>query len=391
MAQVVADLESILALHEKTNKTLLPMDTKIFGIKVPAFGISSSNENSFVGSISKSLESYLYTVGGENRILRQFDFKTINIATEKFSRSNAISRSLVYGLMHKDPTTIERQISGLQAAPPLVKGKLENGQDITVVGPYPHEQYDCCTNQVSILVKVEHPNLAQLSGWCIEQSNVYLIYDIPHNYATLEHVLHDHNRVPFDWDERYKILLVVARVLLYLHKHAPIRVLYCDVKARNILLDEGLNPKLHGFYFAVSTAINETDCIDNNNIFGTKGILAPEYAMHGHLSTKTDVFDFGMLVLETISGCSVPFYRIKSAEMFPDYDYKWINLVDGTYSNIIDSRISYDSGSIKRFIHIGLWCIQTEATNRPTMEDVVGMVLDITSIHLPSSYTSFMC
>ncbi|XP_076885865.1 cysteine-rich receptor-like protein kinase 11 [Bidens hawaiensis] len=187
MAQVVVGLESILALHEKTNKTLLPMDTKIFGIKVPAFGIPSSNENSVVGSSSKSLESYLYTVGGENRILRRFDFKTVNIATEKFSESNEISRDVFCGPMHK--------------------GKLENGQDITVVGPYPHECYDCCMNQVSILVKVEHPNLARLSGWCIERSNMYLIYDIPHNYATLEHVLHDHNRAPLDWDERYKILL----------------------------------------------------------------------------------------------------------------------------------------------------------------------------------------
>ncbi|XP_076920235.1 uncharacterized protein LOC143581293 [Bidens hawaiensis] len=285
-----------LHIHPKKRPTMA---------QVPAFGIPSSNENSVVGSSSKSLESYLYTVGGENRILHRFDFKTINIATEKFSRSNEISWNTFCELMHK--------------------GKLENGQDITVVGPYPHEGYDYCMNQVSILVKVEHPNLAQLSGWCIERSSVYLIYDTPHNYATLEHIT---TVVPLDWDDRYKILLGVARVLVYLHEDAPVRVLYGDVKAWNILLDEGLDPKLHGFYFALSAAINGIDCVYNNKIRGTKGVIAPEYVMYGRLSPKTDVFDFGMLVLETIAGCSMYSSTIESKGMFYDYDYVSVITLD---------------------------------------------------------------
>ncbi|KAM0062214.1 putative protein kinase RLK-Pelle-CrRLK1L-1 family [Helianthus debilis subsp. tardiflorus] len=165
MSEVVVGLESILALHEKTNYTL---DRKIFGLRLPAFGFPSSHENSVVGKSLTSIESYLYTVGGENHILRRFDFETINAATVNFSRSILILRDFI-GYMYK--------------------GKLQNGQDITTFGPYTHERFELCMNEVSILVKIEHQNLAQLLGWCIEGTNVYLLYDIPQNYTTLEHLL----------------------------------------------------------------------------------------------------------------------------------------------------------------------------------------------------------
>ncbi|KAM0011576.1 putative protein kinase RLK-Pelle-CrRLK1L-1 family [Helianthus debilis subsp. tardiflorus] len=357
MSEVVVGLESILALHEKTNNTL---DRKIFGLRLPAFGFPSSHENSVVGKSLTSIESCLYTVGGENHILRRFDFETINAATENFSRSNIILRDFI-GYMYK--------------------GKLQNSQDITTVGPYPHERFEDCMNEVSILVKIEHQNLAQLLGWCIKGTNVYLLYDIPQIYTTLEHALYDHNRAPLDWDERYRILLGVARALLYLHKHAPIRVLHCGVKPGNILLDEGLEPKLHGFYIAVSAPNNETDCIELDVVRGTLGYIAPENVKHGHLSTKTDVFGFGVLVLETIAGRKPASYIDESRESFTQYI--WKNWVEGTYSNIIDTRLTVDSRSIARFIHMGLWCIQAEATDRPTMEEVVGIFLGSSSIILP--------
>ncbi|KAJ0493723.1 putative protein kinase RLK-Pelle-DLSV family [Helianthus annuus] len=265
----------------------------------------------------------------------------------------------------------------------MYKGKLQNGQDIATVGmPYSDRLLEFCMNQVSILVKIEHPNLAQLLGWCIEGTNVYLLYDISQNYyTTLGHLLYlsDHNGAPFNWDERYRILLGVAWALLYLHKHSPIRVLHCDVKAKNILLDEGLEPKLHGFYFAVSAPYNETDCIMNLPR-GTMGYMAPENLMLGQFSTKTDVFGFGMLVLETIAGRKRS-YMDESEETFTHY--LWRNWVEGTYSNIIDTRLSVDSRSIARFIHMGLWCIQTKATDRPTMEEVVGIFLGSSSTYLP--------
>ncbi|KAJ0863084.1 putative non-specific serine/threonine protein kinase [Helianthus annuus] len=167
MSEVVVGLETILALHDKTNNTL---DRKIFGLRLHAFGFPSSHENS--GISLTSIESYLYTIGGENHILRRFDFETINVATENFSRSNLLSEDF-YGIA-------------------MYKGKLQNGQDIATVGmPYSDRLLEFCMNQVSILVKIEHPNLAQFLGWCIEGTNVYLLYDISQNYyTTLGHLLY---------------------------------------------------------------------------------------------------------------------------------------------------------------------------------------------------------
>ncbi|KAF5778333.1 putative protein kinase RLK-Pelle-DLSV family [Helianthus annuus] len=118
-----------------------------------------------------------------------------------------------------------------------------------------------------------------------------------------------------------------------------------------------------------------------NSIRGTSGYIAPEFLTHVHLSTKADVFSFGVLVLETIAGRKPASYIDDSKESFTQYI--WRNWVEGTYSNIIDTRLSVDSRSIARFIHMGLWCIQREATDRPTMEEVVGIFLGSSSIYLP--------
>ncbi|KAM0006723.1 putative protein kinase RLK-Pelle-DLSV family [Helianthus debilis subsp. tardiflorus] len=103
--------------------------------------------------------------------------------------------------------------------------------------------------------------------------------------------------------------------------------------------------------------------------------------MNVHLSTKADVFSFGVLVLETIAGRKPASIIDDSEESFTEYI--WRIWVEGTYSNIIDTRLSVDSRSIARFIHMGLWCIQAEATDRPTMEEVVGIFLGSSSIYLP--------
>ncbi|PWA88329.1 protein kinase-like domain-containing protein [Artemisia annua] len=111
--------------------------------------------------------------------------------------------------------------------------------------------------------------------------------------------------------------------------------------------------------------------------------MAPEYFFHGHLSAKTDVYSFGVVVLETLSGHSVhkniPGINKRLLE------FVWNNWVEGTYSNIVNPRIKIDADStlMKRVIHIGLLCIQIDAKERPTMKEVVGMLLGTSSTDLP--------
>ncbi|PWA61423.1 concanavalin A-like lectin/glucanase domain, Serine/threonine-protein kinase Rad53 [Artemisia annua] len=327
MAEVVVGLESILASQEKYNKTLLPVDIKIFGIRVPAFLFPSSRENS--------------------------------VATENFSEANLISED-IFGFMHK--------------------GKLQNGHNITIVGPYSNTKHGLCMNEVSILVKLEHENLVQLIGYCIDGTNVFLVYDFA-PYSTLDCFIYDRDCAPLDWDSRCKIILGVARALEYLHAYSPIRIIHRDVRPDNILLDYSLEPKLSCFSLAACYTIDEPGCFNVVN-YGTTGHMAPEsFLDNGCLTTKADVFSFGIAVLETISGYKI-YNEIPGTNKWL-VDYVWSNWIEGTYTNILDPWIDADSSSMRRFTHIALLCIQDKPTMRPTMDEVLAMLLDSSSIDLP--------
>ncbi|KAL7613334.1 probable kinase CHARK isoform X1 [Lactuca sativa] len=322
MAEVVACLESILVLHEK------------------AIAMSM---RTFWGRRLNSLEFYFDTVGGENRILRRFEFKTINVATENFAKDNRMLRCSL--------------------APFMYKGKLQNGRGISIarIGCQDYK------NEVSLMVKLEHENLLPLIGYSIEGKKVYLVYD----FAFCSN-LHLSIIGLLDWNKRKKVILGVARALLYLHQHD---VIHANVIPGNILLDESFHPKLSNLEFSrCLTTINEAVFVEMGTMWETLEYIAPELHQANRLSAKADVYSFGVLVLETTIGCRM--YNCLKRNV-------WKNWMEGTSSNILDPRIHGNPSSITRFIHIGLLCVQEDADNRPTMEEVVGMLTNSSSINLP--------
>ncbi|KAF5776749.1 putative protein kinase RLK-Pelle-CrRLK1L-1 family [Helianthus annuus] len=159
MAKVVIGLESTLALQEKANNILQPTSMNFFARLAPK-GISISLPG---GRSSNSLELYFNTVVGENQTLHQFDLLTLNVATKEFSRANKISQDAF--------------------DEPLYKGKLQNGQSIAVLCAQGHE--NIFMNEASILVKLEHENVAKLLGYCIEGISLFLVYDFAPHHASL--------------------------------------------------------------------------------------------------------------------------------------------------------------------------------------------------------------
>ncbi|GJN11496.1 hypothetical protein PR202_ga29694 [Eleusine coracana subsp. coracana] len=182
-------------------------------------------------------------------------------------------------------------------------------------------------------------------------------------------------RVPLlDWKKRLHIIEGIVQGLLYLHKHSRVRIIHRDLKASNILLDKGLNPKISDFGMARIFNNNITEA-NTNRVVGTYGYMAPEYASEGIFSLRSDVFSFGVLLLEIVSG-----KRNTDYHHFGDFvnliGYAWQLRSEGRAVELIDLALGDcgDTACIMRCIKVALLCVQENAMDRPTMTEVAVML-----------------
>ncbi|XP_028793470.1 receptor-like serine/threonine-protein kinase SD1-8 [Neltuma alba] len=283
-----------------------------------------------------------------------FDFNTITLATDNFSGANKLGEG-GFGSVYR--------------------GRLFEGHDIAVkrLSKASGQGIEEFKNEVKLIVKLQHRNLVRMFGCCIENEEKMLVYEYMEN-KSLDFFLFDREKCSLlDWQLRFDIICGIARGLLYLHQDSRLRIIHRDLKASNILLDKEMNPKISDFGMARIFG-NDQTVAKTIRVVGTYGYMSPEYALDGLFSIKSDVFSFGVLVLEIISGKkNRGFYYSDELNLLGHSWKLWnegraLELVDPSFGN------SYSSSEALRCIKVGLICVQERPEDRPTMSSVVLML-----------------
>ncbi|KAM1187305.1 hypothetical protein ACFX2J_023251 [Malus domestica] len=259
----------------------------------------------------------------------------------------------------------------------VFKGTLPSGETVAVKRLiYNTRQWvDEFFNEVNLISGIQHKHLVKLLGCSIEGPESLLVYEYVPN-RSLDHFLFDKNKVQIlNWKERFEIIVGTAEGLAYLHEGCAVRIIHRDIKSSNVLLDENLSPKIADFGLVRCFASEQSHI--STGIAGTFGYMAPEYLIQGQLTEKADVYSFGVLVLEIVSGQRNSTFR---SESDPDslLHRVWKLYRSNDLAKVVDPCLGEDfpAGDASNVLRIGLLCTQASVALRPSMAEVVEMLTD---------------
>ncbi|KAL4360940.1 hypothetical protein GQ457_04G037130 [Hibiscus cannabinus] len=325
---------------------------------------SNSPENSGSGRTSKSFSSSrtipeLYKEKQQN--LRDFSLEELKDATNGFNRMLKIGEG-GFGCVYKG--TI-RPLDG-RGDPFVVAIKKLNAQ-----GSQGHKEW---LAEVQFLGVVDHPNLVKLLGYCSADGERgiqrLLVYEFMPNRSLEDHLFSKTSTLP--WNTRLEIMLGAAQGLAYLHEGLEVKVIYRDFKSSNVLLDESFRPKLSDFGLAREGPTGDRTHV-STTVVGTYGYAAPEYVDTGHLTVQSDVWTFGVVLYEIITG------RRTVERNRPTSEQKLLEWVkhfppdSKRFSMIIDPRLrnNYSFSAAQNVGKLAQSCLKKNAKERPTMSQVV--------------------
>ncbi|KAM7487287.1 hypothetical protein LguiB_024771 [Lonicera macranthoides] len=262
----------------------------------------------------------------------------------------------------------------------VYKGVLQDGREIAVKRLYYNNKHRAADfyNEVNIISSVDHKNLVRLLGCSCSGPESLLVYEYLPN-KSLDRFIFDSNKgKALNWEKRFEIIIGTTEGLVYLHENTKTRIIHRDIKASNILLDSRLRAKIADFGLARSFQEDESHI--STAIAGTLGYMAPEYLAHGQLTEKADVYSFGVLLLEIVTGRQNN--RSKTSEYSDSLvSIAWKHFQQGTVEELFDPNLmlqNYHNNHLKtevqRVVHVGLLCTQEAPRLRPTMSKTLRML-----------------
>ncbi|KAH9723390.1 putative leucine-rich repeat receptor-like serine/threonine-protein kinase [Citrus sinensis] len=259
---------------------------------------------------------------------------------------------------------------------PVYKGHMADGTVVAVkqLSSKSKQGNREFVNEIGMISALQHPNLVKLHGCCIEGNQLLLIYEYMENNSLARALFGpEAHRLKLDWPTRHRICVGIARGLAYLHEESRLKIVHRDIKATNVLLDKDLNPKISDFGLAKLDEEDNTHI--STRVAGTFGYMAPEYAMRGYLTDKADVYSFGIVALEIVSGRSNSSCKPKE-DIFYLLDWALILKAQGNLMELVDKRLgsNFDKEQVMVMINVALLCTDVSSTSRPSMSSVVSML-----------------
>ncbi|KAI5659815.1 hypothetical protein M9H77_28608 [Catharanthus roseus] len=259
---------------------------------------------------------------------------------------------------------------------PVYKGLLRDGTVIAVkqLSAKSRQGDREFLNEIGLISCVQHPNLVKLHGCCVESDQLMLVYEYLENNSLANSLFGSENsQLMLDWPTRFRISVGIAKGLAFLHEESRLKIVHRDIKATNVLLDRDLNPKISDFGLA---RLNEDDKTHiSTRIAGTIGYMAPEYALWGYLTYKADVYSYGVMALEIVSGKNNNSY-MPSSNFICLLDWACHLQQNNNFEELLDPRLNLQvkKDEVERLVKVAILCTNGTPSLRPTMSEVVSML-----------------
>jgi serine/threonine protein kinase len=287
--------------------------------------------------------------------IKVYTYKELKVASDNFSLANKIGEG-GFGSVYKGV---------------LKGGKLAA---IKVLSTESKQGVKEFLTEINVISEIQHENLVILYGCCVEGDHRILVYNYLENNSLAQTLLAGgHSNIYFDWQTRCRICIGVARGLAFLHEEVQPHIVHRDIKASNILLDKDLTPKISDFGLAKLIPSYMTHV--STRVAGTIGYLAPEYAIRGQLTRKADIYSFGVLLVEIVSGRSNTNTRLPIADQYI-LETTWELYERKELVQLVDISLNggFDAEEACKILKIALLCTQDTPKLRPTMSSVVKML-----------------